>query len=129
TLSSPDRTGSPCWSFVSVPATSKVTLSYPATTTPTYTPDVAGAYRVQLIVSDGSTWSAPDEVVVTAQPAPAGPRANAGPDVQVGLGAQVFLSALRSSPAGSLTYVWTMQSKPAGSTATLSSPTSITPSF
>lgn len=56
------------WSFVSVPQGSTATLSDPASVNPTFVPDIAGTYEVQLIVNDGSVNSAPDVVVITANP-------------------------------------------------------------
>lgn len=54
------------WSFVSRPETSAATLSDPTSPTPTFVPDVAGNYLLQLIVNDGIVDSRPDTVSVTA---------------------------------------------------------------
>ncbi len=53
------------WSFVSVPGTSNAVLSDTTIVNPTFTPDVAGMYVVQLIVNDGKLDSAPDSAKVT----------------------------------------------------------------
>jgi hypothetical protein len=54
------------WVFVSIPSGSLATLLSAGTATPSFLPDVAGAYTVELVVSDGLLSSAPDQVVVTA---------------------------------------------------------------
>ncbi len=55
------------WSFVSVPAGSALTqLTDGATVAPSFTPDVMGAYVVQLIVSDGLIESPADALTVRA---------------------------------------------------------------
>jgi len=43
-------------------------LAGAATVSPTFTPDVDGAYVISLIVNDGAVGSIPDTVVVTRQP-------------------------------------------------------------
>lgn len=54
------------WSFVLRPDGSLAVLSDPASPTPTFVPDLAGAYVVQLIVSDGAADSQPDTASITA---------------------------------------------------------------
>ncbi|NNE11101.1 MAG: tandem-95 repeat protein, partial [Ilumatobacter sp.] len=56
------------WQITSAPAGSAATLNGADTVAPTFTPDVAGAYTVELIVNDGIVDSAPDTVTVTATP-------------------------------------------------------------
>ena len=60
------------------------------------------------------------------------PVADAGPAQTVQVGANVTLDASGStnpSGIGSLTYSWSLTSVPAGGTATLQNPTSVSPSF
>ncbi len=53
------------WSFQSRPAGSQTVLSDPAASSPTFTPDQAGTYVVQLLVSDAVLISQADSVIVT----------------------------------------------------------------
>lgn len=54
------------WSFSSVPTGSALTaLTAPTTSTPSFTPDVAGDFVIQLIVNNGTTDSVPDSLTVT----------------------------------------------------------------
>lgn len=54
------------WSFTALPQGSLASLQGPATATPSFVPDLAGAYVVQLIVNDGLLNSAPATVTITA---------------------------------------------------------------
>ena len=54
------------WSFSSRPIGSTSTLQAPTSATPTFVPDLAGTYVVQLIVSDVITGSVPATVTITA---------------------------------------------------------------
>ena len=50
-----NQTLSYAWTFASKPGTSLATLAPPDATVTHFTPDVAGAYSVQLVVGDGTT--------------------------------------------------------------------------
>jgi hypothetical protein len=54
------------WTLTSVPEGSTATLTGATTVDPTFTPDLAGAYVVSLVVNDGTVNSAPDTVTITA---------------------------------------------------------------
>ena len=56
------------WSFVSVPTGSAAALSATNVIHPTFTPDIAGVYDVQLIVNDGMLSSTASTVMITATP-------------------------------------------------------------
>jgi hypothetical protein len=110
------------WAFAEVPPVSTVTngsLSDAASAKPTFTPDVDGIYRLQLIVNDGTCDSVPDEVVIIAATPNVGPNAHAGPDQNVHTGQAVFLDGSASNdpdhgPAP-MSYSWSFVSVPAGS--------------
>ena len=110
------------------PVGSTATLSGATLRNPTFTTDLAGAYRAKLVVNDGTVNSVSDSVNVTANTKPI---ANAGPDKNATLGSLVTLSGAASSdPDGDpLTYKWTLSSKPVGSAAVLSSATVVAPTF
>jgi hypothetical protein len=119
------------WGFTSKPAGSTVVLSSTTASKPTFTPDVAGAYVLNLIVNDGIVDSAAATVTITAAVANAVPVANAGTAQSVVTGSVVTLDGSASSDANGdiLTYSWSFTSKPSGSGAALSSATAAKPSF
>ena len=54
------------WSFYSKPAGSSTALSSTTIVNPTFVPDVAGDYVVQLVVNNGTADSPPTQVTITA---------------------------------------------------------------
>ena len=120
------------WTLTSKPVGSLASLSLPTTPMPTFIADVAGAYMASLTVNDGKVNSGNVATVnITASMTNAAPVANAGVAQNVVAGSVVTLDGSASSDANSdpLTYAWTLTSKPAGSTAALSSTTSAKPTF
>ena len=122
------------WTLVSRPAGSVAAPVNPSNATATLTPDVAGLYVVELVVSDGMLSSAPDSVVVTAGDPNVNlaPVANAGPRQRsVAIGQTVTLDGSKSyDPNGTaVTYTWKFKSKPKKSTATLQGATTVAPTF
>jgi hypothetical protein len=107
------------WALLSRPAGSAAVLSNAGVVNPSFSADLPGSYVAQLIVNDGFVDSAPASVTITTENA--APRANAGADQTVPLGAPVQLDGSASSdPEGAaLTYAWSITSRPAGSSATL----------
>jgi len=116
------------WSFVSVPVGSAAMLTGASTATPNFTPDVAGSYVVQLVVTDqGGLQSAPSLVIIGENPPPV---ANAGPDQLVIVNQLVTLNGSGADADGDLlSYAWTLTTKPVGSAAELTSPTMPGPAF
>ncbi len=119
------------WSITAAPADSTATLSDPAAVMSNFVADIAGEYRVDLIVNDGGNDSAPDEVVIVTTPGNTPPVADAGPDQTVLLGDTVNLDGNGSSDVDLdiLSFDWTLTTVPTGSAATLSDPSSASPSF
>jgi RHS repeat-associated protein len=56
------------WNMASRPEASASEIVNPTSPNPTFVPDVAGIYVVQLVVSDGQADSLPDELLVLANP-------------------------------------------------------------
>lgn len=129
---SSDADGDPLtfrWSLLSVPKDSSVALSDIAAIHPTFVADKPGIYVAQLIVNDGLADSSPDTVVVST--ANSIPMADAGADQSVYVGETVTLDGSKSSDADgdSLKFTWSLTGKPAGSTAVLSDPSAVKPTF
>jgi len=106
-------------------------LSNSTVVNPIFTPDAVGNYVIQLIVTDTAGFSStPATVTVSTVDSP--PVADAGPDQAITvIGTVLRLDGSQSySPNGlSTTYQWSILSKPAGSNAALSGPTTAMPSF
>jgi len=146
------------WAFESLPAGSAAVLDDPASVAPSFDADVPGSYALSLVVNDGDLDSLPDVVlVVAADPSllPDGapctddaecqsdfcfndvcasnqpPTADAGLDQTVEAGSAVSLDGSASAdPEGvTVTYAWSFDSQPAGSTATLSAVDAVAPTF
>ena len=119
------------WTLIGKPIGSAATLTNPGYPNPKFTADLAGNYVLSLVVNDGKIDSAVTSVSVTATTANAAPVANAGNNQNVTIGTTVTLDGTASSDANndSLTYKWTLQSKPSNSSATISSVTSARPTF
>jgi PKD domain len=113
------------WSLISGAAV----LSNANTVHPSFTIDVAGSYVAQLIVNDGFNSSTPATVTISTEML--APTANAGAAQTVGQGATVQLDGSTSTdPNGlSLTYSWVFLTVPPGSTASVSNPTAVKPTF
>jgi hypothetical protein len=119
------------WSLISKPSSSNAALSSTTSPKPTFTPDVAGTYVASLVVSDGKDRSPTAVVTVIASGSNSAPVANAGSAQSVSTAAVVTLNGTGSTDANgdTLTYRWTLTSKPTSSTAALSSATVASPTF
>ncbi len=119
------------WSFDRVPEGSSVlSMELPFTqnnngnaSTTSFQPDAVGTFVVSLEVEDGSTRSAADFVVVTAQVPGTRPVAQAGLDLQLEVGATVTLDGSTSyDTAGrTLSYAWSIVEVPEASALTIDS--------
>jgi hypothetical protein len=117
------------WSFVSKPSGSNTPLSNTNAMKPTFVVDLAGTYTLQLVVNDGTVNSAPDTVTIST--GNSAPVSNAGADQAVLVNVTVQLDGSSSSDVDgdSLTFNWTLVSKPGGSNATLSNTQAVKPTF
>ena len=117
------------WALISLPAGSAATLTGADTVSPSFVADQPGAYVVQLSVNDGKADSNPASVTITTLDPP--PIANPGPAQNVSAGSLVQLNGSCSTDVDGdlLTYHWSFVSVPPGSTAVLSSATSVNPTF
>jgi hypothetical protein len=119
------------WALTVKPTGSKAVLSNATTMMASFNADVAGQYVAQLIVNDGMVNSTPDTVALTTLGGNTPPAANAGPDQTVPLGTVVILdgSASKDADGSSLTFQWTLTTKPLGSTAAISDPSAMRPTI
>ncbi len=116
------------WTFQSVPSGSAATLTNASAMVATFVPDVSGTYTVLLTVNNGVQG---DSAVVAISTENSPPVANAGPNQTAAAGTTVQLNGGGSSDVDGrpLTYTWNFVSLPPGSAATLTNPSSVTPSF
>jgi hypothetical protein len=117
------------WTLVSAPDGSSAVLANPTSVTPTFVVDKSGVYVARLTVNDGTAASTPDTVTITTENS--APIANAGPDQSRLVIQTVTLDGNGSTDVDGdpLTYAWSLVSVPAGSSASLSDPTAIAPTF
>jgi hypothetical protein len=108
------------WAITTEPPGSSAAIASPTAADTTFTPDVDGTYVVELTVTDGSAAEAAS--TITIRVGAYAPVAVVGqPQVSVLMGGTVTDSAeLSYDPGGlPLTYSWAIDSRPAGSVATI----------
>ena len=118
------------WSFVAFPGAAPPVLANATSATPSFDVDVPGEYSIRLIVTDvHGLASDPDIVTVSTVNSP--PVADAGDDTTGFVGDTITLDGTDSTDVDGdpLTFLWSLSSRPEGSTAALSDPTSVTPTF
>ncbi|MBL3528401.1 MAG: outer membrane beta-barrel protein [gamma proteobacterium endosymbiont of Lamellibrachia anaximandri] len=108
------------WSFIAVPPGSVLddqAIAGANTVSASFTPDLTGQYRVQLIVSDGLLS---DSREVAFQVENQVPVADAGPDLSVLIGEALILNGSGSHDPDRdlIRYWWTLAQTPAGSALT-----------
>jgi RHS repeat-associated protein len=115
------------WSLVSKPAGSAAVMNTPAALNSTFTPDVAGAYKAALTVTDKDGITATDTLqIVTGKGLTI---AEAGPDQSAPTGSSVFADAFQSiqTQGQALAAQWRIVSAPAASSAALVDGASLDP--
>ena len=134
TASASDPDGDPIvlwtWTLDAAPAGSTAVIEQRFSPTPAITPDLAGDYVISVVVSDGLDSSLPDSVTISAA-TNSPPTADAGPDQTVDVGVKALLQGMATDPDGDpiTLWLWTIETQPAGSTATLENAFSITPAL
>ena len=122
------------WQIITSPNASVATISNPTNKVASFTPDVPGDYRIQLIVGDGYTQSQPASAqisVANTEQTPVPNNSNHAPTAQiveptsVAVGMSLALDASNSSDADGdlLSYQWQITAAPYGSVASISLPT------
>jgi len=123
------------WSLTSLPTDSTASLSNSSSVVPTFTVDLDGTYVAQLIVNDGTEDSVADTVIIIAETVNSTPVANACNDQNQSVHnvnfSTITLDGSASSDADhdTLTYAWSLVTKPEGSYASLTDSTSATVDF
>ncbi|MCW8934920.1 MAG: PKD domain-containing protein [Gammaproteobacteria bacterium] len=127
------------WSLVSTPVDWTTwpgewpLLSEGRDASPTFTPRRNGEYRLRLTVNDRELSSVADEVLINVSGSGVNgvPIADAGVDQSVTVGDTVLLDGGGSSDPDNdpLSYNWTIEIRPSGSSAAIGDPSSETPSF
>ncbi|MFP4502947.1 MAG: PKD domain-containing protein, partial [Candidatus Hydrogenedentota bacterium] len=117
------------WRFASQPADSEAVLDDSTAVRPAFTIDAPGDYVLELIVNDGQVNSDPDTAIVTT--ANSAPVADAGPDTAGQVGDTIVLDGSNSFDVDgdALAYAWGFTARPSGSSASLDTPTAVSPSF
>ncbi len=111
------------WSLISVPDGSNAALSEPNSIQTALTPDISGAYIVQLIVNDGEENSEPAQITITANTRPV---AQITPsDAQILLGESIVFDGTGSSDADNddITFQWSLAQSPEDSTIAIENST------
>jgi RHS repeat-associated protein len=117
------------WTLTARPTGSSASLENADTSNAALQIDVPGTYTAQLRVSDGTLFSAPDEVRISTENSI--PVAHAGEDRTGTVGDTITLDGSASSDADgdALSYFWTFTSRPEGSGAALDNAAAPVPSF
>jgi len=117
------------WSLTVKPTGSSATLSNSIAIKPAFVVDLPGNYVARLIVNDGTVDSVPDNVGISTDNS--APVADAGADQSAQLGDTVTLdgSASYDVDGDGLSYAWSLVGKPTDSSAALSNPATVKPSF
>jgi hypothetical protein len=119
------------WTVVSIPDGSGAALSSNTSVKTTFITDLEGDYIFEVKVSDGEYHDV-ESTVVTVSNDNLAPIADAGQDQNIFAGGTVTLDGSESfdpNESDTLSFVWSMVSRPSGSAATLSDNVGIKPTF
>jgi hypothetical protein len=116
------------WHLDAAPAGSTASLSSATTQRPTFVADRQGVYVASLLAKDGCGSATASTVVTVANRAPV---ASGGPDLHAMPGDRVTLDGSGSTDPDqdAISYRWSLVSRPAGSSAALSSASAAAPTF
>ncbi|CCN33373.1 exported hypothetical protein [Vibrio nigripulchritudo SO65] len=121
------------WVITSKPDGSSATLSKSDSISPTFDPDVAGTYVVELTVSNGSKTSKASSVTfeVSADADNAAPNVHPVPSINAVADSEIELSANAkdADAKDQLTYAWTVTKQPTDATPVLTNETTEKASF
>ena len=120
------------WTIEGAPVGSSASLINSSDVTPSFVPDLAGDYQIQLVVNDGLDDSLVDEVIISASDNNIIPVANAGNDTTTLIGSQVTLSGFESTDddlSSELSYEWVFLEFPSASDVSFSDAFSSNPTF
>ncbi len=120
------------WRLVSLPPGSQARIDDPTISSPSFSADLAGAYRAELVVSTATLTSDPSVIEITAGPCGGNPPSAtvvAAPS-PAGVGVPVTFAPTATdadngtscqalTPTQYLTYAWALTAAPAASTAQL----------
>ena len=119
------------WEILFKPDESTAALTDPDTPTASFTADLPGDYVIQLVVTD-SLGAASEPSTVLISTSNSAPVADAGEDQfieRAGVTVQLDGSLSFDPDGDPIAYEWTITTKPNGSTAALSDPTAVNPTF
>jgi hypothetical protein len=117
------------WALQIRPTGSTAALVNPNAVNPTLTLDKPGKYTITLVVNDGKISSTSDTVIISTSNS--APVADAGPNQTGQVEDVITLDGSHSTDADgdTLTFQWTLVSRPPGSAAALVNPTSVMPTL
>lgn len=117
------------WELISKPGGSLAQLSNDTVVNPTFVVDIKGTYTARLVVNDGHVDSAASSVSITTENSASVAKPGNDQTVQAGQTVQLDGSASSDVDGDLLTFRWAILSQPDGSTATLSDPSVVKPTF
>ena len=118
------------WTITQKPAGSLAELSDPCSPTPAFVADVHADYVITLVVTDEfGAASDPDSVTISFENIPPVADAGAGQTVMAGDTVSLDGSGSTDTNGDQLSYSWSFVSRPEGSLAEFTNPTSAQPSF